>query len=393
MKLKKSKKDSEVYFYLNKNNEKLWMYRHKYFDNFGKRKEKKKSGFKTEKDALKALLVVKSETLKGNTRKIEHDQMTVSQWLDIWYETFSNDWEVSTRAQRKISIDKQIKPRLGTYILQKLDRTTYKRVFINGLLKTHKPSSVQWHHNVFIAAVNAAVADEILSNNKYKNMGIEKDEGNENFLTPEELNVFLKTSQKSNNITAYTMILLLAFTGLRQGEAFGLKWKNVDFKKKTITVDCTRDNYGVRTPKTRHSYRTIRVDDIVIDQLKVYQKWCLETKFQYGLQLDKNDDYVFISNHSGLPCSYMVLQHAFKAIYKQLEKDEIEINTITPHGLRHTHATILVNDGTPPKTVAKRLGNTVDMVYKVYSHSTQEVEETAVSTFTNRLFGANSGAN
>ncbi|MCG3418998.1 tyrosine-type recombinase/integrase [Oceanobacillus jordanicus] len=393
LKLNKSKKDPEVYFYIGKDKEKLWMYRHKYYDDSGKRKEKKKSSFKSEKEAIKALLEVKSETIKGNTRQVQYDRMTVSEWIDIWYETYSKDWEITTRVQRKKSIDKQIKPRIGKYTLQKLDRTTYKRVFINGLLKTHKPSSVQWHHNVFMGVVNAAVDDEILSHNKFKKMGIEKDEILENFLTPEELSIFLETSKKRNNITAHSMILLLAFTGLRQGEAFGLNWGNIDLKKKTITVDCTRDNHGLRTPKTKNSYRTIKVDDLIIDQLLAYQKWCLETKFQYGMKLDKKNDYVFISNQSGAPCSYMVLQHAFKSIYKQLDKDEIKINHITPHGLRHTHATILINNGTPPKTVAKRLGNNVDMIYKVYSHSTQEVEEIAVSAFTNRLFGAKTGAN
>nr|WP_318837524.1 Arm DNA-binding domain-containing protein [Psychrobacillus glaciei] len=60
MKLQKSNKDPELYSYLTANNEKLWMYRHKYIDKNGKRREKKKSSFISEKTALRALLEIKA---------------------------------------------------------------------------------------------------------------------------------------------------------------------------------------------------------------------------------------------------------------------------------------------------------------------------------------------
>lgn len=394
MKLHKSKKDPELYYYYNSKKEKMWMYRHKYYDSLGKRKEKKKSGFKTEKDAIKVLLEVKAAVLNGEVKKVENSNLTVSKWLDIWYETYSNDWEVTTRIQRKQRIDEIIKPRIGNRQLSKLDKTTYKRIFINDLLKTYKHSSVHQFHSTFTTAINAAVEDEILSHNRFTKIKIEKDDVLDNFLTPTELNVFLEISRKRNNITSHTIILLLAYTGLRQGEAFGLKWKNINFKEKTITVERTRDNHGVRSPKTKNSYRTIAIDNIPLQQLKVYQKWCMETKFKYGLKMDKSDDYVFISNQSGSPCSYMVIQHAFKMIYKQCEKEKNMLKKITPHGLRHTHATVLINNGIPPKTIAERLGNTINMILNVYSHSFKEIEDKAVSVFSESLSnGAKTGAN
>lgn len=79
MKLHKSSKEPEIYYYFNTNNEKLWMFRHKYYDKTGKRREKKKSSFKTEKAALKELLEVKAVTLRGESKQVEHDQMTVGE--------------------------------------------------------------------------------------------------------------------------------------------------------------------------------------------------------------------------------------------------------------------------------------------------------------------------
>ncbi|WP_217587023.1 site-specific integrase [Lentibacillus saliphilus] len=394
MALYKSKKDPEVYYYFNKNNEKLWMFRHKYHDSLGKRKEKKKSGFKTEKAALRALLEVKTATLNGQSKQMENDQLTVAKWLDIWFETYNNSWEVTSRLQRKNAIKYQMKPLLGQYKLKDLDKTTYVRVYINELLKKYKPNTVTLFHRLFKIAINAAVEDEIIPRNRFNKITIDQDEELKNFLTPEELNVFLNAAKQYDNITNYTFVLILAYTGLRKGEALGLKWENIDLNEKTVTVDCTRDRYGDRNPKTKNSYRTIPIDDILVDQLKVYQKWCVETKFSYGMKLNKKKDYVLISHQGGSPIGSTTAHYLFERLYTQMKKHEIEIKRITPHGLRHTHATMLINAGVPPKTIAERLGNTVEMIYNVYSHSFKELEDKAVDAFRESLLGgAKSGAN
>lgn len=393
MKLHKSSQDDEVYYYYLKNGEMMWMYRHKYKDVLGKRKEKKKSSFKTEKAALRGLLEVKAALLNGQQKHVENDQLTISHWLDIWYETYSDGWEVTSKLQRKNAIKYQMKPLLGKYKIKELDRTTYVREFIKTLLKKYKPSTVALFHRLFNIAINAAVEDEIIPRNRFTKVSIEQDEALDNFLSPKELNALLAVTRKYENITNYTFVLLLSYTGIRKGEALGLKWKNVNLKEKTITVDCTRDRYGDRPPKTKNSYRTIPIDDILVNQLEVYQKWCIETKFRYGMKLDKREDYVLISHQGGTPMGANTSKYLFDRIYKKLEKEEIAIKRISPHGLRHTHATTLINVGVPPKTIADRLGNTVEMIYRIYTHSDNELEERAVSAFSESIeSGANIGA-
>lgn len=392
MKLNKTDVDDEVYYYFLKNGEKRWMYRHKYKDILGKRKEKKKSSFKTERDAFKALLEVKAAILNGQVNQVEKDQMTVSQWLDIWFETYSSGWEVTSRALRRDAIRDHMKPLLGKYKLSELDKTTYIRMYINKLLEKYKPGSVVTFHDLFRIAINAAVDDEIIPRNRFNKITIEKDEKLDNFLTPEELNVFLTVAKKHTNITGWTLIHLLAYTGFRRGEALALKWEDVNFKEKTITVKRTRDYYGARSPKTKNSYRTIAVDDVVLQQLKLYQKWCIERKFKYGMKLDKKKDYIFISYQGATPVSNSFLYDVFESLYKSMKEDEINLKRITPHGLRHSHGTMLINMGIPPKTVADRLGNTVEMIYNVYSHSFKQLEDKAVSAFNESLIGAKSGA-
>ncbi|WP_231510859.1 Arm DNA-binding domain-containing protein [Bacillus sp. UNC438CL73TsuS30] len=60
----------------------------------GKRKEKSKQGFKTEKEAYRALLEVKASVVIGEVKQVENSNLTVSEWLDIWFETHKNEWKL-----------------------------------------------------------------------------------------------------------------------------------------------------------------------------------------------------------------------------------------------------------------------------------------------------------
>lgn len=394
-------KEPEIYYYFNANGEKLWMFRHKYYDKTGKRREKKKSSYKTEKAALRALLEVKAATLSGESKQVEHDQLTVGEWLDIWYDTHKNDWKVTSRKQREMAIRLQMKPLLGKYKLQQLDRSTYKREYLNVLEKKYKPSTVQLLHNLFKIAINAAVDDEILLRNRFTKMTLsvnqEAESQPENYFSPAELNKFLQSAKEHENETNYTFFLTLAFTGVRRGEALGLQWKNIDTENKTITIERTRDGKGVRTPKTKNSYRTIPVADPLIRQLQAYRKWCLETKLYYGLKM-KEDSFVFISYQNGEPIGDNTPMYSLRRLLEKANigvKPKDKLPTVTLHGLRHTHCTMLLSQGANVKAIAERLGNTPQMIYEIYGHVLEEMEMETVALFSRSLeaTGAKSGAN
>ncbi|MDF2064972.1 tyrosine-type recombinase/integrase [Bacillus sp. Cr_A10] len=391
MKLHKSSKEPEIYYYFNVNKEKMWMYRHKYYDSLGNRKEKKKSGFKDEKTALKALLNVKAVTVSGQSKMVEYDRMTVAQWFDIWFESNKNSWKVTTQVSKEYHIRKYIKPLLGHYKVQKLDKSTYRRAFINVLEKKLKISTVRSIHTTFKTAINAAVEEEILDRNRFNKIPFtsssqETLEEVENYFTPEELNTFLIKAKQQTNMTDYTFLLTLSYTGLRRGEGFGLQWKNIDFENKTLTVERNRGYYGVGTPKTKNSYRTIKIDDVLINQLKTYKTCCKEIMLANGIKYNENR-FVFI-DELGQPSNYENIRTVLKKLIKANKLPNVSI-----HGLRHTHATILLNSGLNVKVIAERLGNTVEMIYTIYGHVLKELEVKAVDLFAQSLAnGAKIGA-
>lgn len=393
MEYKKSNKEKEVYSYESAKGIKLWMYRHKYYDGInGKRKEKKKSGFETEKAAIKALLEVKAQTLRGETKSIENDNLTVAQWLDIWYETNHKKWKPATATQRESFIRLQLKPLIGHVKLNKLDKLTYQRLFLDKLVDKYKPSTIRSFHVIMRTAINAAIEEEILLRNKLagavlptKREGISDD----NFLSPDQLNVFLKTVEENEDITHSTLFRLLAYTGMRKGEALGLQWNNIDFDNRTIEIIKHRGSHGIGSTKTQNSERTIKVDEIVIFQLKAYHKALKQVLLKYGQKIEPST-FIFLSLNTGEPLAPTGVNANFNRMVTLAK-----LPKTTVHGLRHTHATILLNNGIPVKAIAERLGNTPEMIHTVYGHVLKELEDKTVNVFSTSLqqSGAKSGAN
>jgi integrase len=99
-----------------------------------------------------------------------------------------------------------------------------------------------------------------------------------------------------------------------------------------------------------------------------------------------------ISQYGGTAINTEVAKSTLRQLYKYLVVEGISITRITPHGLRHTHATVLINNGVPPKTIADRLSNSVEMIYKVYGHSFKEMENKAVTVFSDIVIEAKIGA-
>ncbi|MFJ7935991.1 tyrosine-type recombinase/integrase [Sporosarcina sp. NPDC096371] len=140
---------------------------------------------------------VKIDLINGNVKQVDNSNLTVAEWIDIWFAAHENDLEITTHLQREQAI------RL----------------------------------NIAVIAV------------------VEDDKKNANFLNPAELKQFLVFAKDHECITTNSIILTLAYTGMRRGEAIGLRWDYIDFDKKTISIKRTRDEYGARKPKTKNSNR------------------------------------------------------------------------------------------------------------------------------------------
>ena len=355
------KRDKDLFTYKEDGVQK-YAYRHRYKNQFGKWSEKSKTGFLNENDAYKQLLQVKAQVVEEDFRELDASTLSVARWIDMYIESKRNEWKPNTLTNRLLYAKKHLKPLIGHFKLGKLDRVTYIQAFINPMLETHEPGTVRGIHDFFKQVINAAIDVEILKRNRFTKIQIKTPENPAaNFMTAEQLALFLQTMKDDGNRTAYMIAQVLAHTGMRIGEALGLQWKDIDFELGTVTIKRTRDQYGPRTPKTKNSYRTIHLPANTLNELERYKTYCKKVLLRNGEKF-KESNFVFISNETGAPYGTT----SFRSVLRRMSK-KVGFK-VRAHTFRHTFATILISKGIDVVAVAAILGNTPKMVLQVYAH-------------------------
>ncbi|MFJ8064806.1 site-specific integrase [Psychrobacillus sp. NPDC096426] len=170
---------------------------------------------------------------------------------------------------------------------------------------------------------------------------------------------------------------LLAFTGGRKGEVLALTWEDINFIEKTIRFNKTlakteHSNKYVQTPKTAHSKRFISVDDKTLDVLERWKKTQAKLLLTYGINTNFNSKQpilVFTDKRALNDYHFTIYPNEkLKAILRKYE-----LPSITVHGLRHTHATLLFEARTSIKEVQERIGHIdIRTTMNVYALVTQK---------------------
>ncbi|MED1202574.1 tyrosine-type recombinase/integrase [Heyndrickxia acidicola] len=241
-------------------------------------------------------------------------------------------------------------------------------------------------HNLLRQAFEQAVKWELIKSNPVVNAKPPKVKNPEKTTwNIEEVNRFLTTVKNKSYGIAY---ILAIFTGMRRGEILGLKWEDITFGNKKIHIKRSVSyvqNKGllVKEPKTSKSKRQISISEHVINQLKTHKEKQLFTKDNMGYKYEDND--FVITTENGKPINPRNLLRQF---YEMMEKAQVP--RISFHDLRHTHATIMMEQGENPKVVSERLGHSrVAVTLDLYSHVSDDLQEKAATKFEQTLFNRN----
>jgi integrase len=188
-------------------------------------------------------------------------------------------------------------------------------------------------------------------------------------LTIENQKTFLKGASGQSYENQFQFILQ---TGLRTGELVGLKWEDIDFKKKTLTVQRSMEyrykvgEWRIGEPKSKSGYRTIPLTDEAIRILKDQKEKNRNIKV---IPIEWTE-FVFLCR-KGTPIKNSTYDTALFKIC-----DKVGIKRFSMHVLRHTFATRCIEAGMKPKTLQMLLGHSnIGITMNLYVHTTEEEKQ------------------
>lgn len=195
-------------------------------------------------------------------------------------------------------------------------------------------------------------------------------------LSPDEVKIFLSEAKKEQ---LYPAFLLAITTGMRRGEILGLRWKDINFDQCTISIQKSLTMVGskpiLQEPKTAGSKRKISVPKSTIQYLQKHKRKQEQKRSMNPSKLS-NSGFV-ISTAMGTPVSPRNLLRSFYRILENTDLPKIRF-----HDLRHTHATLMLQQGEHPKIISERLGHAnTRITLDIYSHVLPNMQEEATKRF------------
>ena len=253
-----------------------------------------------------------------------------------------------------------------------IDRNSYQQL-LNDYAKDHERQTTMDFHHHLKAAILDAVDERLIDRDPTRKViikGKAPREKKKKYLNQFELHSLLKDLNLTSSINYDWLILLIAKTGMRFSEAIALTPSDFDFIHQTLSINKTwnyKDGGGFQPTKNKSSIRKIQIDWMIVSQFSALVK---------DLPQDKPifiKEKIFNSTINGV-----LQRHCQK----------LGIPVITIHGLRHTHASLLMFGGVSIASVAKRLGHSsMNTTEKTYLHIIQELENKDVDLVMRSLSG------
>jgi len=283
---------------------------------------------------------------------------TVSDLIDLWLS--SAGFKPGTVQGYKFVINAHVIPTIGNIKLKDLSP-----IHIQGLLNQlqGKPSVADKAYRVLHRCFTVGVLwGELDENPCDRVMKPKYQTPVKSVWTKEQLQMFLNNTRGH---WLYPLWLLTASTGCRLGELLALRWSDVDFKSGRITISRTvtwiKGEPLFSPPKTQAGIRVLQLPESVLKVLEELR------------ERNQDSELVFVGPKAGRPLHPAVVQHNLRRLCKQLN-----LPGMTPHGLRHLHASLLLSNHIPVPLVSKQLGHAnPGITMKIYAHAIDPGSEVA----------------
>ena len=308
------------------------------------------------------------------------EEYTVATWLRTWYELYAKpNIRVATADRYQLMIETYTIPRIGDIKLKKLTsrhlQKLYKDLLENGRLRKAQKSkqpglsstTVRGIHMMLHNALDRAVKERLILRNPTEDCIIPKVQKQEmKILHPEDMKAYLEAAEKRGVLPMFYLELV---SGIRKGELVALRWEDLDVEHRTISV--SKQALGglgkelvVNRPKTENSIRAISIPQDAVGLL-------VQTHEKHP-----ENPYLFPSPLTG----GMYHPDSVVNLHKKILKDA-GLEHIKFHDLRHTFATMALQNGVDVKTVSNMLGHyDAGFTLRTYTHATRQKQDEAAAT-------------
>lgn len=349
----------------------------------GKRKQIRRRGFESKRNALEEMTKLRAEVLENEFQDLT--KITYESYMEEWFQERKNTLQKTTFEIHSIYYRNFIKPKLGQLKVQQIAPIQIQK-FINELVNetSYSEHTIHLIFRIVSASLKKAKVLKLIKHNPADGITLPKIKKREmSIWSLKQVNQFISESININRLTrCYIGFLISIFTGMRQGEILGLRWKDVDFETQTIFVRQTlTQNAEIKSgAKNEASVRSIHIPSKLVDELRTHRKQIWEEKLLLGSNYHDLD--LIICTKSGNP---MIPRNFRKEFYNLTEK--IGLPKIRFHDLRHTHATILIQQNVNVKLISERLGHAdIETTLNTYSHTLPDMQK-SVSDKLDKIIG------
>ncbi len=320
--------------------------------------------FRTKKEAEARLAQMLAEIERGTF--IEPAKLTVGEYLARWLRDRA---AVAVRPTTLEGYEAVVKchlvPALGAVPLPKLTALHVQQLYKQMLDKGLSGRTIRLTHAVLRQALAQAVKWGLLGRNVCDGVELPRQEHREmRVLTPEEAGRFLEAA-RGERLEALWVLALT--TGMRKGELLGLRWQDVDLGRGTVQVTQAlvkvRGRAVFQEPKTARARRMIELTPLAVEALRRHRARQAQERLAAGPAWQ--DHGLLFCQKDGTPLDPMnVYNWDFKRVLAKAGLSGVRL-----HDLRHTHATLLLEEEANPKVVSERLGHaSVTITLDTYSH-------------------------
>ncbi|MCA1215218.1 site-specific integrase [Bacillus amyloliquefaciens] len=362
-----------------------WQYRIKHKDPLTHEQiEISKGGFKTKKEAQ---LAARQEELRLNSDlEINGGDILLKHYLKDWLAEYKQGTvRKNTYILHERNVNTKILPYFKDIKLKDIKPLRYQK-FINHLAEQgYSKRTIEIIHGTMFNALSTAVKPlKKLEENPCEGVTIPKIPKKKEklaYINSDDISFFLKIARQDNYLY-YIFFKTLLETGMRKGEAAALQRKDIDLKNNYIHINKSLD-FQVKEgeerfgeTKTYESERSIKISNSLARELTAHMKYLNDNRIVFNEVYEHELDLVFC-REDGKPLPKSTLFNALNRILKKAGLNKMPI-----HGLRHTHAVLLLESGATMKFVQERLGHkNITITSDVYSHISEKLENSSVDGY------------